>query len=107
MTFRRATPNASYRVLRLLSDGGRWELGLSHYPRGIRIRMGRAGLPPAVIDFCLGGNTSLYPPVLLAVLARLQPAPESATPAEIDALFPWAGTRPNLDSHLQCLLSTT
>ena len=105
MTFHRADPTANYRVLRLLSEGCCWEIGLSHYARGIRIRMGRAGLPPSVIDFCLGGDSSLYAPVLLAILERLESAPESASPDEIDTLFPWAGTRPNLVSHLAPLLS--
>ena len=105
MTFQRAEPTANYRVLRLLSEGGRWEVGLSDYARGIRIRMGRTGRPPAVIDFCLGGDASLYPNVLLAVLARLEPVQESASAAEIDALFPWAGTKPDLDSHLASLLA--
>ena len=105
MTFQRVEPNASYRVLRLLSDGGHWEVGFSDYSRGIRIRMGRAGRPPSVIDFCLGGETKLYPPVLLAVLAHLEQVAESASAAEIDALFPWAGTKPDLDSHLGSLLA--
>ena len=105
MTFQRANPNANYRVLRLLSEGGQWEIGFSDYARGLRLRMGRAGRPPAVIDFCLGEKTKLCPPVVLAVLDRLAPVPESATTAEIDALFPWAGTKPDLDSHLARLLA--
>ena len=107
MTFQRVAPSASYRILRLLSEGGQWEVGLSDYASGIRIRMGRTGRPPAVIDFCLGGDAKLYPPVLLAVLGRLEPVPESASPEEIDAHFPWAGTKPDLASHLAKLLGHT
>ena len=106
MTFQRADPTTNYRIVRLLSDGGRWELGLSHYARGVRVRMGLTGRPPSVVDFCLGGESDLYTPVLLAVLERLEAAPESATIAEIDALFPWFGTRPDPATHLPQLLAT-
>ncbi len=104
MIFRRAEPGPEYRALRLVSEGGRWELGLSPYRNGTRIRMGAAGRPPSVIDFCLGHNTRLCAPVLLAVVERLKAIPESACSVEIDAEFPWAGTRPDITSHLTALL---
>ncbi len=67
--------------------------------------MGLTGRPPSVIDICLGYDTTLYSPVLLAVMQRLEAIPESATAQQIDALFPWAGTRPDPAIHLQSLLS--
>jgi len=100
MTFKHASPNSFFRSLRLLSEGGRWELGLSSYSHGMRLRMGLAGRPPQVIDFCLGRDAELFPQVLTAVLKRLEPLDESAMPEAIDAVFPWAGTRPNLAVHL-------
>jgi hypothetical protein len=66
--------------------------------------MGRAGRPPSVIDFCLGHDASVYAPVLEAILSRLDDAQESAGMEEIDALFPWAGTRPDPGAHLPLLL---
>jgi hypothetical protein len=104
LIFRRAEPNREYRALRFLSDSGRWELGLSPYQSGIRLRMGLAGRPPSVLDFCLGHNADIYSPVLLAVINRLEPVSESATSQEIDAVFPWAGTRPDMSVHLQALI---
>lgn len=104
MIFRRAEPNREYRALRFLSDSGRWELGLSPYQSGIRLRMGLAGRPPSVLDFCLGHNPDIYSPVLLAVIKRLEPVSESATSHEIDAVFPWAGTRPDMSVHLEALI---
>lgn len=103
MIFQRAEPNREYRALRLLSDSGRWELGFSPYQSGIRLRMGLAGRPPSVLDFCLGHNPDLYSPVLLAVIKRLKSVAESATAEEVDAAFPWAGTRPDLNIHLEAL----
>jgi len=105
LIFRRIEPNREYRALRLLSEGGRWELGLSPYQNGIRLRMGLAGRPPSVLDFCLGHHADICTPVLLAVLRRLEPLPESSSAKEIDAVFPWAGTRPDLVLHLAALLA--
>lgn len=104
MIFRRAEPNHAYRSLRFLSETGRWELGLSPYEHGVRLRMGLAGRPPSVIDFCLGHDTAIYSPVLLGVMKLLERLPDSASAAEIDALFPWAGTRPDPAVHLARIL---
>ncbi|MEO5712465.1 MAG: hypothetical protein ABIT37_03175 [Luteolibacter sp.] len=104
MTFKHADPNNHFRSLRLLSEGGRWELGLSPYSHGMRLRMGLAGRPPQVMDFCLGRDAELFPKVLVAVLKTLEALQEMATPEEIDSVFPWAGTRPDMAIHLTALL---
>jgi hypothetical protein len=104
MNFHRAEPNGNFRALRLLSEGGRWELGLSPYSHGMRLRMGLAGRLPQLMDFCLGRDVSLFPKVLLAVLRRLEPIDEPSPPETIDAAFPWAGTRPDMALHLAELL---
>lgn len=104
MTFSRGEPNTHYRALRLVSQEGLWEAGLSPYSQGMRLRMGRSGRPPAVLDFCLGHDTALFAPVLAAVLRLLEPLTEAASASEIDAVFPWAGTRPDLGVHLDELL---
>ncbi len=106
MTFHRAEPDQHYRNLRLISAEGRWVLGLALYASGLRLRMGRIGLPPSVLDFCLGTEPSIYAPVLQAVLLRLEPLAENITPDEIDDVFPWAGTRPDLALHLEPLLAS-
>ena len=106
MIFHRVEPSRDYLSLRFASETGRWELGLSPYQHGVRIRMGLSGRPPSAIDFCLGYETWIYSPVLLAVMKLLEQLPESATAEEIDALFPWAGTRPDPALHLAELLKT-
>ncbi len=105
MTFKRAIPNNHFRALRLLSESGRWELGLSPYHHGMRLRMGLAGRPPQVMDICLGRDEELFPKVLVAVLRRLEALDETSTPREVDAAFPWAGTRPDLAVHLAGILA--
>ena len=105
MIFRHVTPNTEYRLLRLLSTGGNWELGMSPYSHGMRLRMGQTARPPRVLDFCMGRDESLFPKILIAVLNRLEPLDESSTAAEIDHVFPWSGTRPDLTLHLEPLLS--
>lgn len=104
MIFQRTDPNSEYRALRFLSGNGRWELGLSPYQSGIRLRMGLAGRPPSIIDFCLGHDPGLCSPVMLATLKILESVPETASPIEVDAAFPWAETRPDLSVHLKPLL---
>ena len=104
MTFSPIEPNAHYRVCRLVSGGGRWEIGISLYATGARLRMGRAGRPPSVLDFCMGRDAGYYAPIFLAVIRHLEALEEGVTAAEIDAVFPWAGTRPDLAVHLQPLL---
>lgn len=104
MKFQRAEPTAHYRALCLISESGVWELGLCPYSHGMRLRMGRRGRPPSVLDFCLGHDVTLVLPVLSAVMRRLDPLAETATNREIDAVFPWAGTRPDLAVHLEDLL---
>jgi hypothetical protein len=99
MTFKRADPNNHFRSLRLVSEGGRWELGLNPYSHGMRLRMGLVGRPPQVMDFCLGRDPELFPKVLVAVLKRLDPLDEMSAPDEVDAVFPWAGTRPDMAVH--------
>jgi hypothetical protein len=106
VTFHRVEPNGHYRALRMLSAEGRWELGLSPYQEGIRLRMGIVGRPPSVLDFCLGKNPSLLSPALLAVMQRLTSVSEEACVREIDEQFPWAGTRPDLSRHLEALLES-
>lgn len=104
MIFRRAEPDEHYRALRLLSEGGGWVLGMAVYASGTRVRMGRPGRPPSVLDFCMGTDPALYAPVFEAVLRRLEPLAEEAGAEEVDAVFPWAGTRPDLSLHLKALL---
>lgn len=104
MKFRRAEPSFHYRAVRLVSEAGRWELGLSPYTHGVRLRMGHTGRPPSVLDFCLGHDTGRFLPVLEAVLQRLEALDEAVSAREVDALFPWAGTRPDLVRHLPLLL---
>ena len=98
MIFERVDPSFEYQALRLLSEREVWEIGLNPYHAGTRLRMGLCGRPPSVLDFCLGYETRIYYPILMAVLQRLKALPE------IDALFPWAGTRPDLNIHLEPLL---
>lgn len=107
MNFQRADPTAQYRVLRLVSEGQKWELGMSRYHHGMRMRMGLMGRPPGIMDFCMGLDGRLYPVVLLEILDRLESVPEDGSPEAIEAIFPWYGTRPDVSKHLNLLLATT
>ena len=78
---------------------------MSPYSHGMRMRMGFTGRPPQVMDFCMGRDPELFPKVLVAVLKRLEMLEEISTADEIDAVFPWTGTRPDLAVHLTELLN--
>lgn len=104
MIFQRGEPNEFYREIRLVSAEGGWELGVSLYATGARLRMGRAGRPPSVLDFCMGRDAKGYGPIVCAVLDCLEAVPEAASDTEVDAVFPWAGTRPDLAIHLPALM---
>jgi len=52
----------------------------------------------------MGQDANRYASVTLAVLAKLDRLPEESNEEEIDGLFPWAGTRPDLAIHLEALL---
>lgn len=106
MRFHRVQPNTHYRSLRLMSEDGSWELGMSPYSQGMRLRMGRAGQPPRVMDFCLGRDESLFSEVLIAVLRKLEPLAEISSAESIDSVFPWNGTRPDMAAHLNLLLAS-
>jgi hypothetical protein len=104
MEFRRVEVNSQYRSLRLLSVGGLWELGLSPYHHGMRVRMGRVGQLPKLLDCCLGWNKALYGPVMLALIERLDPLGEDALSAQVQAVFPWKGVSPEISGYLPLLL---
>ncbi len=100
MEFHKANPNSFYRSLRLISLEGRWDLGLSPYHYGCRLRMGPSGKPPSVMDFCVGQHPELWGKVLAYTLDQLAGLPESADAKMIDTAFPWANSSPNLRTHL-------
>jgi hypothetical protein len=104
MHFQSVPPGGEYGTMRMMSELGLWEFGLDLRSSGLRLRMGKTGKPPKVLDFCMGRDPALYSSVVLAVLQRLETLPESYGENEIDALFPWAGTRPDLALHLSALL---
>ena len=104
MIFHRVDPSGEYRTIRFLSEGGRWELGMSPYQHGMRLRMGLTGRPPTLMDFCMGHESPMYYPILIAVMECIRELPESANFKELDARFPWAGTRPDLNIHLKSLM---
>lgn len=106
MTFHHTVPSPNYRTLRLISQDGRWEIGMSPYHHGMRIRMGRHSRLPQVIDFCMGTDSSRFMETLAAILHRLVPLAEGSTQEEIDAVFPWHGTRPDMSIHLPALLGS-
>ncbi len=84
MTFVRTEPSFHYRALRLISKNGQWEMGLSPYYHGVRLRVGRTRRPPTFLDVCLGHESRSFLPALESVMQMLAPLEESATHQEIE-----------------------
>lgn len=107
MRFLRCAPSAHYRVLRLASPCGTWEIGLADFAYGARLRMGHAGRPPDLFDLCIGRDARLYAPALLGALNLLESVPEPASAEEIRPVFPWYGRRPDASRDVFSLARAT
>lgn len=56
MEFHQAEPTENLSMLRLVSAGGRWELGLWPVLFGVRVRAGVVGEMTCAVDYCAGAN---------------------------------------------------
>jgi hypothetical protein len=54
MIFLETEPDENFPLRKFLSEGGRWELGLTPMMFGVRVRLGVAGNPWCTLDYCAG-----------------------------------------------------
>ena len=103
MRFRRVPPDDNFSMLRLVSEGGKWEVDLYPVLFGVRIRCGQVGACAVVLDYCAGADINLRVEILLLVLQVLEAMDEaSTTEGDIDRAFPkW--TRRPIDRDPICL----
>ena len=94
MKFQQTDPDENYPLLKLVSENGRWEIGLTPVMFGVRVRGGLAGDGWCPIDYC-GGDDRAFVGQLLAVMVQiLETYPESISPGEISTLLPDYETKP-------------
>jgi len=100
MKFKIAQKTEQFDALRLVSEGGIWELGLWSVMFGRRIRLGKVGEGCVNLDYCAGDNLLFQLEVLNAVRCILLDVPEDVDVWAIENLFPGYEIKPiNLDSH--------
>lgn len=91
----------------MVSDTGKWELGLVPMLFGVRVRAGLNGADWCEIDYCAGADQAFQLELLITVLTILESFPESTTPHELHERMPGFQRKPiNLDpcwGKLQCL----
>lgn len=88
MTFKRIQPCPNYDLLKLQSEGGRWELGLWRVMFGVRVRLGRTGFPYCSLDYCAGADPLFQIELLNAVHIILREVPETISERDLENLFP-------------------
>lgn len=93
MKFTPAPPDEGY-MLRFVSEGGAWEVGLGPVMYGIRVRAGRVGDGYYAVDLCGGADQFFTAQLLASVTIVLEALPEHVTPGAVHDLFPTYCVRP-------------
>jgi hypothetical protein len=100
MKFRRAPVEPNFDRLKLVSEGGEWELGLWSVMFGARVRFGRTGACGVELDYCAGDDPLFQLELLNAVHIILQEVPETVTESQLRHIFPDYTIKPiNLDPY--------
>lgn len=100
MKFHRVPTEPNFDRLKLVSEGGEWELGLWSVMFGVRVRFGRTGACGVELDYCAGADPLFQMELLNAVHIILQEIPETVTESELRRIFPDFHIKPiNLDPY--------
>lgn len=94
MTFEQAETTDNFLLLRKVSAGGRWELGLYPVMFGVRVRLGLCKMSWCTLDYCGGANPLDYMELLRRVQMILLGVPEEVSEAELCKLFPGFDVKP-------------
>lgn len=94
MKFHQTAPDENFKGLRMVSEGGQWEVGLCPVFFGVRVRAGRVGDGACAIDLCAGADKAHIDTLLKMVLTLLSPFSESARAGDVSRLIPSFETKP-------------
>lgn len=98
MIFKPAEPDENYSVVKLESE--QWEMGLTQFMFGQRVRVSRKGAQVCPVDYCAGPEPAFQQELLSMVRAILEPVPESLGTEEMFNMFPTHTVKPiNLDEE--------
>ncbi len=99
MIFKTTEPDVNFGVLKLESE--QWELGLTQFMFGRRVRLSRKGAQVCDIDYCAGADEGFQKDLLVLVRVILLPLPETVDRSVVQAMFPQSRIKPvNLDEEL-------
>lgn len=87
MKFSSADPTDDL-VVRLVSETGRWQVGVYPVLFGFRVRAGLTGTCWYALDYCAADNEIFLMQLLIAVVTILESYPEDVTEQQISADFP-------------------
>jgi hypothetical protein len=95
MKFKLAQTDENFPLLRMVSEGGKWELGYVPMLFGVRVRLGRVGAYKVDCDLCCGSDPELRARVLGYILITLYSKDEAGLTAQsIRSLFPQPTVKP-------------
>jgi hypothetical protein len=94
MRFKLAPREPNYDRLKLVSENGRWELGLWSVMFGVRVRCGLTGECGVSLDYCAGADPLFQMELLNAIHIILQEVPEDISVADFEDMFPQWAVRP-------------
>lgn len=76
MKFKVAEKTENFSLLRFVSEGGRWEVGLVPMLFGVRVRAGICGCDGCELDYCAGDDPVFQLALLDTVMKIMQTIPE-------------------------------
>lgn len=95
MKFHLAETNENFPLLRYVSEGGQWQIGLVPMLFGVRVRAGRTDDRYTVaLDYCAGADLQFQRELLATVIVILSEIPEEATHRDIHRFFPESTVKP-------------
>lgn len=93
MRFRPA-PADEVLFVRLVSEGGQWQLGLHRVLFGVRVMAFRTGSMFVAVNYCAGREPYLMQRLLTAIQVILERFPESAREVDVEAVMPGFSVKP-------------
>jgi len=95
MKFKVTPPDENFPILRMVSEGGKWEVGYVPMIFGVRVRLGQVGNGWVECDLCCGPSLLLRAKVLCYILATLLTADEAGIDSKMmRQLFPQPTRKP-------------
>lgn len=94
MDFAQGQKTDAFPIERLVSTGGRWEVGIRPVIFGFRVCGGIIGSGCYAFDYCAGANRGFILQLLAVMIGILEQLPEETTEQQLQDLLPGWRVRP-------------